>query len=153
MNYSTSSFPCENRWKISGSIPQMVPKASSWASTSPRSHRGSSRASTLHHQGLAIKLAHRNSNKGILRKALWGGDTWSSSGGLVTQWGVYKGLMLYKRLCSVPLIKCTCQTLFGQEQGGWCWPASSVPKEKGDGSKGSVGPLVTFGKCAELRKK
>lgn len=141
MNCSTSSFPDENRWKIWGSISQMVPGASSWAGTSPRSHGGSSRAGTLHHRGLALKLAHRNSNEGILRKALWGGDTWSHSGALVSQRRGYKGFAL-----------CTHQTLVRQEQGGWGWPASSGPRGKGHGSKGAVGALVTIGKCAELRK-
>lgn len=109
MNYSTSSFPYENRWKMSSSISQMVPGVSSWAGTSPRSHSGSSSAGTLHHQGLALKLAHRNPNEGILRKALWGGDTWSQfrcSGDSAS--GV-QGVDA-RRLCSVSLTKCTHQT-------------------------------------------
>lgn len=109
MNYSTSSFPYENRWKMSSSISQMVPGVSSWAGTSPRSHSGSSSAGTLHHQGLALKLAHRNPNEGILRKALWGGDTWSQfrcSGDSAS--GV-QGVDA-RRLCSVSLTKCTHET-------------------------------------------
>lgn len=119
------------------------------AGTSPWSHSGSSRAGTLHHRGLALKLAHRNSNEGILRKALWGGDTWSHSRAAVTQRGGTRGWCQEALLCAP---KCTLQTFFRQEQGWWGWPASSMPKEKGHGSKGAVGALVTTGKCAESRK-
>lgn len=52
----------------------------------------------------------------------------------------------------MPLTECTHQTLSRQGQGGWCWPASSVPRWKTDVTKGALGPLVTIGKC-EVEKK